>query len=1140
MSAQVKLRPQSVSSASPLRFISATSLFDGHDASINVIRRLIQDQGAEVIHLGHNRAVEEIVHAALQEDVDGIAVSSYQGGHMEFFPYLIDRLRYHGAAHIQVFGGGGGTISAEEAKQIESYGVNKIYSPEDGLKLGLKGMIEDLIDRTRAGAVAAAAASPLPLRSMQSRDIGRALSIIEDAEAADALLDEIAPRVDMTVPVLGISGTGGAGKSTVADELLAHFLRDYPELRIAVLAIDPTRYRTGGALLGDRIRMNNAISPRVFMRSMATRRRHLATNAMLNACIAYLRSLEFGLLLVETVGIGQADSEIADLADLSLYIMTSDYGSSGQLEKIEMLDRADFIVLNKCDKPGSADALRDIRKQWRRCHQQFAMGDGEIPVFPAVATRFDDPAIGGVYHRLSTELRRRFGAPWAAREVGAGDAACAPLIPFARLRYLAEISDCIRREKRAIQTQIDAASRAHGYHQSLQALADPELPPPLEPYAQAALDGAPESGITALRRHYQRALGRLDGATRALLRAWDGTKRAYQSRVYRYQVRGKQYQGSNYTESLGHLQIPKVVLPQYRSWGELTDFLLNEQLPGHYPYTAGVFPYRRDFEEPTRMFAGEGAPERTNRRFHLLSQGQPTIRLSTAFDPVTLYGQDPAARPDVFGNIGMSGVSAATVDDIKKLYSGIDLCDANTSVSLTINGPAPMILAMFFNAAIDQQVEKYLRENGDWPRVERNLDRLFANRRRPAYHGRRPAGHNGLGLGLLGVSGRDVIDAEHYQRIRKHAFEKIRGTVQADILKEDQAQNECLFAIECGLRMMGDIQAFFIDHAIHNFYSVSVSGYHIAEAGANPVTQLAFTLANAFTLTEYYLARGMKIDAFARNMSFFFSNGMDPEYAVIGRVARRIWARAMKLFYHADPRSQKLKYHIQTSGRSLHAREIAFNDIRTTLQAIYAINDNCDSLHTNAYDEAVTTPTEESVRRALAIQMIINREFGASRIQNSLQGSFAIEALTDLVEEAVLDEFNNLSERGGVLGAMGTQYQRARIQEESLHYERCKEEGKLPIIGVNSFVAGNARKQPVRKHDVVRSSVAEKQRRIDEVERFKCRNAALSSAALLRLQNAVRGHENTFEELMNTVNYCTLGQITATINQIGGQYKRRI
>jgi isobutyryl-CoA mutase len=1130
----------------PLRFITAASLFDGHDAAINIMRRVMQDQGAEIIHLGHNRGVREIVRAALQEDVDGIAVSSYQGGHMEYFRYMVDMLAEHGAAHIRVFGGGGGTITPDEIRELEGSGVEKIYSPHDGMRLGLPGMIADLMERTRHHRRRREVPARVSVDDWLA--LGTLISWMErnagDTRALERRRREWAAPSNQA-PVLGITGTGGAGKSSLTDELLNRFLSQFPDIRIGVLAADPTRRRTGGALLGDRIRMNSLDDDRVFMRSMATRRQHLATSVVLSDAIALLRGVGFELIIVETAGIGQSDTEIVDLADLSLYVMTSEYGAATQLEKIDMIDCADLVALNKFEKRGSRDALRDVRKQWRRNRVAFDRPEHEVPVYPTMASHFNDPGVNRLFAALCALLRERCpdSGDWqpglaVSDELPEAEA----VIPEERQRYLSEIADQGRRLDAAIECDADAASAAQSFYRSLEALGDPSLPAPLDPYPAGALgDRDTDAGVQRLREHYQQALKRLSQEATALLRDWSARRDAVRDMRYSYTVRGREITGSNYTESLSHLQIPKIAVPGYRDWGDLVRFLRRENLPGDYPYTAGVYPYRRAQEDPIRMFAGEGTPERTNRRFHYLSAGQPAIRLSTAFDSVTLYGEDPQERPDVYGRVGNSGVSIASVDDMKKLYSGFDLCDPATSVSMTINGPAPIILAFFMNAAIDQQVEKHLKQSGRWEATEQQLNARFDDASRPLYQGPLPKGNDGLGLGLLGISGDQVVDAKTYARIRAETLSRVRGTVQADILKEDQAQNTCIFSTEFGLKMMGDIQEQFIRDGVRNFYSVSISGYHIAEAGANPITQLAFTLANGFTIVEYYLARGMQIDDFAPNLSFFFSNGIDAEYAVIGRVARRIWARALRERYGAGSRSQMLKYHIQTSGRSLHAQEVQFNDIRTTLQALYALFDNCNSLHTNAFDEAITTPTEASVRRAVAIQLIINRELGLNKNENPLQGSFIIETLTDIVEAAVYREFERLSERGGVLGAMETMYQRGRIQDESLEYEQRKHDGSLPIIGVNTFLAADRDGLPEAPPvigELIRSTAAEKAQQIDNVASFHARHAQASGAALERLQRVAREGRNTFGELMLAARHCSLGQITHALYAVGGQYRR--
>jgi isobutyryl-CoA mutase len=1136
----------------PLRFVSAASLFDGHDAAINMIRRLLQARGAEVVHLGHNRSVADIVRAAIDEDVDAIAVSSYQGGHNEYFTYMVDMLRERGYGHVRVVVGGGGTIAPAEIEALERHGVEKIYTPEDGRRMGLAGMIDDVFAR-----ISAVDKPPYEFRPLNARDhglIARTISVLEGAGATEGggQLEQIRralARSRHKVPVIGITGTGGAGKSSLTDELLARLVRHFPDKQIAVVAMDPTRRRSGGALLGDRIRMNSLAAENVFMRSLATRRAHLATSAVLKEVIALYKTAGFDLVLVETAGIGQSDTEIVDLADLSMYVMTSEYGAASQLEKIDMLDYADFIVLNKSEKRGAEDSLRDVRKQWRRNHpERVRLADADLPVFPTIASRFNDPGVNRLFAAICAALEGKHigSGSWKVGDPGpTALSARTPLIPGPRTRYLAEIAHGGRAARVRIETEVEAARRAFGLHEALKTLQDARLPGALERFSQEALS---EAGVDASRRElrtaYNRALEEMGAEAVAELRAWPERVRSASDETYAYKVRERLVKGENYTESLSRSAIPKLAVPRLKDWGEVLHFILTENLPGFYPYTGGVYPYRREEEDPTRMFAGEGGPERTNRRFHYLAHGHGP-RLSTAFDSTTLYGEDPDTRPDVYGRTGNSGVSIATLDDMKKLYSGFDLCDPATSVSMTINGPAPILLAMFMNTAIDQQVERYLRSAGRWQAAEQRIAALHAADAArgvapPRYKGALPPHHDGSGLALLGVSGAELLEPDTYERIRAQALQAVRGTVQADILKEDQAQNTCIFSTEFALRMMGDVQQYFIDRQVRNFYSVSISGYHIAEAGANPISQLAFTLANGFTIVEYYLARGMKIDDFAPNLSFFFSNGMDPEYVVIGRVARRIWARAMRERYHAGPRSQMLKYHVQTSGRSLHAREISFNDIRTTLQALYALFDNCNSLHTNAYDEALTTPTEQSVRRAVAIQLIINRELGLNKIQNPWQGSFAIDYLTDLVEEAVYREFEALSERGGVLGAMETMYQRGKIQEESLHYETKKHDGSLPIVGVNTFLSGTDAAEEHKGAQLIRSTEEEKQDQVAAVRAFQARNAQRAPAALARLQQAAAGGANVFGELMDCVKVCSLGQISRALYQVGGQYRRNM
>jgi isobutyryl-CoA mutase len=1135
----------------PLRFVSAASLFDGHDAAINMIRRLLQAHGAEVVHLGHNRSVADIVRAAIQEDADAIAVSSYQGGHNEYFAYMVDMLRERGYDHVRVVVGGGGTISPGEIEALERHGVEKIYTPEDGRRLGLNGMIDDVFDRL--GRVSKPRYELRPLNAHEHGHIARAISVLEGAEDAAAAGEQIRralARSRNEAPVIGITGTGGAGKSSLTDELLARLVRTFPERQIAVVAMDPTRRRSGGALLGDRIRMNSLAAESIFMRSLATRRQNLATSAVLKDVIELYRAAGFDLIIVETAGIGQSDTEIVDLVDLSLYVMTSDYGAASQLEKIDMLDFADLIVLNKSEKRGAADSLRDIRKQWRRNRPESAqLPDAEVPVFPTIASRFNDPGVNRLFAAICARLvEKRIGTgSWTVTDVGPTEMTKRePLIPGPRTRYLSDIVQQGRGLRTQIEQQVEAARRAFGMFEALKALHDAHLPAELERFPESALtDVAADGTKRALRAAYNKALDDMGPAAVGELKAWPARVRGATDETYSYKVRDRVVTGENYTESLARQRVPKLAVPKFRDWGEILHFILTENLPGAFPYTGGVYPYRREEEDPTRMFAGEGAPERTNRRFHYLAGDHGAARLSTAFDSTTLYGEDPDTRPDIYGRTGNSGVSIATLDDMKKLYSGFDLCLPSTSVSMTINGPAPMLLAMFMNTAIDQRAERHLKAEGRWSEAEQKIEALHrsAGERgcpRPTYKGDLPQGHDGTGLALLGVSADELLEPETYARIKAEALQSVRGTVQADILKEDQAQNTCIFSTEFALRMMGDVQHYFIDQRVRNFYSVSISGYHIAEAGANPISQLAFTLANGFTIVEYYLARGMRIDDFAPNLSFFFSNGMDPEYAVIGRVARRIWARAMRDLYRAGPRSQMLKYHIQTSGRSLHAREISFNDIRTTLQALYALFDNCNSLHTNAYDEALTTPTEESVRRAVAIQLIINRELGLNKNQNPWQGSFAVEYLTDLVEEAVYKEFESLSERGGVLGAMETMYQRGKIQEESLYYETRKHDGTLPIVGINTFLSKTDASEEHKGAELIRSTEQEKQDQVAAVRAFQARNAGGSPAALRKLQQTAASGGNVFAELMECVKVCSLGQISHALYEVGGQYRRNM
>ncbi|MFQ5515382.1 MAG: methylmalonyl-CoA mutase family protein [Myxococcota bacterium] len=1110
-------------SEGPPRIVTAAALFDGHDAAINIMRRLLQKLGVEVVHLGHDRSVEDIATAAVQEDAHAVAVSSYQGGHVEFFGYLLDRLRELGAEHVRVYGGGGGVIAADEIERLHARGVARIFTPEDGQRLGLEGMIRELLRDCGPRPPVDPSEELAQLGVDRPRAVARLISWLEafgDEPAGDvvSVREELEQRAARRrAPVVGLTGPGGAGKSNLMDELVRRYRHEHPRRHVAIVSVDPTRRRSGGALLGDRLRMNALTAPHVFMRSLATRRAHLALSRAVTDTLRVYRAAGFDLVLVETAGIGQSDSEVTELADVSLYVMTPEYGAPSQLEKIDMLELADLIVLNKFDRQGGEDALRDVRKQWRRNHGRFDGSDEGLPVFPTVASRWNDAGTDALYAGLMARLAELGGAERSRHEPPlAAVPDRRPLVPPERARYLAEIAQTLRSYREGTRRQAERAADAEALRRALDLL---ESEPPAR----------------ELQERYTEALEALEPELRDALERWPETRRRYEAPTQVYRVRERDVRVENHVRSLAGLDVPRVALPRAESWPELIRYLREENLPGHFPFTSGVFPFmRRGEEDPARMFAGEGTPERTNRRFHLLCRDQPAARLSTAFDSVTLYGRDPDERPDIYGKVGTSGVSVCTVDDAKKLYSGFDLGAPATSVSMTINGPAPVLLACFLNATIDQAVEKHLLETGRMEAVRAR----FAGRDLPRYAGKLPKGNDGLGLRLLGVSGDEVVDAETYARIRTAVLADVRGTVQADILKEDQAQNTCIFSTDFSLRLMGDIQDYFCTNGVRNFYSVSISGYHMAEAGANPITQLAFTLANGFTYVEYYLSRGLPIDAFAPSFSFFFSNGLDPEYAVIGRVARRIWAIAMRERYGASERSQRLKYHIQTSGRSLHAQEMAFNDIRTTLQALLALQDHCNSLHTNAYDEAVTTPTEESVRRALAIQLILMREFGLLQNENPLQGSFIIRELTDLVEDAVLTEFERLSERGGVLGAMETLYQRSRIQEESLLYESRKHSGELPIIGVNTFRRPDGTSEPPPSRALVRASEEERRAQLRNLRAFQARHAAASPAALERLCRTAQSRGNVFAELMETVKVASLGQICDALFGVGGRYRR--
>jgi methylmalonyl-CoA mutase len=1122
-----------------IRIVTAASLFDGHDVSINIMRRILQSKGAEVIHLGHNRSVHEIVETAIEEDAHAIAITSYQGGHVEFFKYMKDLLNENNCEHIKIFGGGGGTILPSEIEELHQYGIARIYSPDDGRKMGLEGMIEDLVkaivsSNNRSGKVQKLIienGSPGKKFALgECKDvIGIAKAITKSESGEKPMLPE---NINQPAIVLGITGTGGAGKSSVTDEIVRRFLSAFGEKTIAVISVDPSKKKTGGALLGDRIRMNSISSPRAYMRSLATRESDRALSEYVQEAIDICKAYGFDFIILESAGVGQSDASIVDYCNVSLYVMTPEYGAPSQLEKINMLDYADVIAINKFDKAGALDALADVRKQYKRNHQLWTAKDDELPVIGTIASQFNDSGVNKLFNYLIAVIEKKTGIKFGDLQTVAElnfEGAKSLIIPPPRVRYLSEIVETIHEYDQLVKAQAAIASRLYQVKGTLEVLKE---------------KNESQDSITATLEQLKNSLDeQLTPVSRKLLQKWPEKLNAYQQEFYEYHVRNKIIQQPMFFTSLSGTKVPKVILPKYKDWGDILRWQAQENAPGHFPFTAGVFPLKREGEDPTRMFAGEGAPERTNKRFHYLSLGQPAVRLSTAFDSVTLYGEDPDHRPDIYGKVGNSGVSIATVDDAKKLYSGFDLCSPKTSVSMTINGPAPIILAFFMNAAIDQLCEKWIEENNQWPEVNKKLEAEFNSISQPTYFNspaeNLPKGNNGLGLKLLGISGDKVLPKEVYEKLKAEALMQVRGTVQADILKEDQAQNTCIFSTEFALKLMGDVQEYFIQQKIQNFYSVSISGYHIAEAGANPITQLAFTLSNGFTYVEYYLSRGMNIDEFAPNLSFFFSNGMDAEYSVIGRVARRIWAKAMKYKYKANKRSQMLKYHIQTSGRSLHAQEIDFNDIRTTLQALYAIYDNCNSLHTNAYDEAITTPTEESVRRAMAIQLIINRELGTAKNENPNQGSFLIEELTDLVEEAVLTEFNRITERGGVLGAMEKMYQRNKIQEESTVYEHLKHTGELPLVGVNTFLNKNG-SPTISPAEVIRSTKEEKEQQIHNLNAFKKRNENVVQPALSRLKKVAINNENLFAELMETVKHCTLGQITHALYEVGGQYRRNM
>ncbi len=1108
-----------------IRIVTAASLFDGHDAAINIMRRIMQSTGAEVIHLGHNRSVQEIVDAAIEEDAQCIAITSYQGGHNEYFKYMYDLLRERGADNIKIVGGGGGTILPSEIEDLHSYGIDKIYSPDDGRQMGLQGMINDVLQRADFPLGINLNGEVKKVDSGDTRIVARLISAAENhpEENAGWLADVEKVAEKSTCPVLGITGTGGAGKSSLVDELVRRFLLDFEDKRIAIVSVDPSKRKTGGALLGDRIRMNAIRSDRVYMRSLATRQSNLALSKYVQSAVNILKNAGYDLVILETSGIGQSDTEIVDHSDMSLYVMTPEYGAATQLEKIDMLDFADIIAVNKFDKRGALDALRDVKKQYQRNHQLWETDTNEMPVYGTIASQFNDPGMNNLYKAIINTLEEKTKTNLQSTfEVTDEMSEKIYIIPPKRVRYLSEIAENNRGYDEWVAKQAKIADQLYGLQTS-----------------KDVFEGDAETQ-SMLQKKYDDLTLDLDGQCKRELDNWPTLQEQYSADEFIFKVRDKEIRVPTFKTSLAMSRIPKISLPKYKGWGDVLTWLMQENVPGSFPYTAGVFPFKRAGEDPTRMFAGEGGPERTNRRFHYLSSDMPAKRLSTAFDSVTLYGEDPDLRPDIYGKVGNSGVSICCLDDAKKLYSGFDLCNPMTSVSMTINGPAATICAFFMNAAIDQQCELYIKEHGLESKVEARLKVKYDSKglKRPTYHGDIPEGNNKLGLLLLGLTGDEVLDPEVYATLKAKALSSVRGTVQADILKEDQAQNTCIFSTEFSLRLMGDVQQYFISHKIRNFYSVSISGYHIAEAGANPITQLAFTLANGFTFVEYYLARGMSIDDFAANLSFFFSNGVDPEYAVIGRVARRIWAKAIKLKYNGNSRSQKLKYHIQTSGRSLHAQEISFNDIRTTLQALYAIYDNCNSLHTNAYDEAITTPTEESVRRAVAIQMIINHELGMTQNENPIQGAFIIEELTELVEEAVLTEFDRITERGGVLGAMETMYQRSKIQEESLYYETLKHNGDYKIIGVNTFLSKEG-SPTVIPDEVIRATKEEKDEQIQTVQNLQKSNDK-SAQQLKALQVAAVKNQNTFEALMEVGKNCTLGQITQALYEVGGKYRRNM
>jgi len=1128
-----------------IRIVTAAALFDGHDAAINIMRRIIQTTGVEVIHLGHDRSVDEVVNCAIQEDANAIAITSYQGGHNEYFKYMRDLLVERGAGHIKIFGGGGGVILPTEIKELMDYGITRIYAPDDGREMGLQGMINDLVEKSD---YAIGDVLNGEIDHLADKEIGAIARVISSAEnfpdVAAATLDKIQEiNKDCKTPVLGITGTGGAGKSSLVDELVRRFLIDFPEKTIGLISVDPSKRKTGGALLGDRIRMNAINNNRVYMRSLATRQSNLALSKYVGQAIEVLKAAKFDLIILETSGIGQSDTEIIEHSDTSLYVMTPEFGAATQLEKIDMLDFADLVAINKFDKRGALDALRDVKKQYMRNNNLWDVHMDDMPVFGTIASQFNDPGMNSLYKSIMDKLVAQSGADLnSSFEITKQMSEKIFVIPPSRVRYLSEIAESNRGYDVKASAQKEVAQRLYGIYKTIETVVEGKVTLDKSGIDSESITQVSEENKDFLRllvAQFDRVKMDLDPYNWEVITGWDEKVNKYKQPIYEFKVRDKVIKIETHSPSLSQTQIAKVALPKYTAWGDILIWCLQENVPGEFPYASGLYPFKRTGEDPSRMFAGEGGPERTNKRFHYVSAGMPAARLSTAFDSVTLYGNDPDVRPDIYGKIGNAGVSICCLDDAKKLYSGFDLADPMTSVSMTINGPAPMLLGFFMNAAIDQQCEKYIKKNGLEAEVTAKIERIYKAKgiARPQYQGALPEGNNGLGLFLLGVTGDMVLPADVYQEIKVYTLSSVRGTVQADILKEDQAQNTCIFSTEFALRLMGDVQEYFIEKNVRNFYSVSISGYHIAEAGANPVTQLALTLANGFTYVEYYLSRGMDINKFGPNLSFFFSNGIDPEYAVIGRVARKIWAKAMKYKYGANPRAQMLKYHIQTSGRSLHAQEIDFNDIRTTLQALYAIYDNCNSLHTNAYDEAITTPTEASVRRAMAIQLIINKELGLTKNENPIQGSFIIEELTDLVEEAVLTEFDRITERGGVLGAMETMYQRSKIQEESLYYETLKHNGQFPIIGVNTFLSIDG-SPTVTPDEVIRATEEEKQYQIDMLGDLH--NMHDTKVMLKDLQVAAINNENIFDKLMDVCKVASLGAITESLFEVGGQYRRNM